>query len=92
FFVKYFKDAEEYDFTVQLNRMAVFCILNSLSEWSALENHGDRVSYVKSIFNDPFTVNAMKHIGQMKVPLKKKVLLYIIKFKCAGLYLKIFAR
>lgn len=92
FFEKYFKGCTEFDSKVQLQRIAIFCVLGCLSRNRALETEKEQTEQTRLIFNDPFTVNAMKHINQAKVPFKKKILLYLIKFKCVKLYMQIFGR
>ncbi|MBQ8164293.1 MAG: glycosyltransferase family 2 protein [Clostridia bacterium] len=90
YYEKYFADCENYDFTVQFKRMAIFCVLDGLSEWKAYASDEVKLSQIRMVMNDEFSVNAMKHIGAAKVPLKKKFMLCLIKFRMARLYFWIF--
>ena len=90
YYKKYFAGFDEYDFSEQFKRMSIFCVLDGLSEWHLYDNDSQKLDYIKTIMNDEFTVAAMKHINVCKVPFKKWVLLYLIKFKLARIYFWIF--
>ncbi|MBE7065540.1 MAG: glycosyltransferase family 2 protein [Ruminococcaceae bacterium] len=89
FFVKYFGNRTDFNIDVQLKRMAIFSVLCSISEWHYIKDKSEQRKYINSIFNDPFTINAMKNIKYAQVPIKKRILLYMIKFKMTTLYMKL---
>lgn len=89
FFVKYFENRTDFNIDVQLKRLAIFSVLCSISEWHNIKDKSDQKKYINSILEDPFTIKAMKYIKYTKVPFKKRIVLYLIKFKMTELYMKI---
>ncbi len=87
FIERHFKDSKKYDFTTQLRRLKLCCLISALSKRRTLPADEKR-EYVVRVFNDPFTRDAVKHVGVAKVPFKKKLMLYLIKFKILKIYMK----
>ena len=90
FFEKYFRGCDKFDSELQLKRVAIFCVLNGLSERRYIKDPEEKVAYIRKIFNDPMTKKAMKHIGVAKVPRKKKFLLTLVKLRLVKLYNRIY--
>ena len=90
YYEKYFADCKEYDFSVQFQRMAVFCVLDGLSEWKSYDSDTVKLEQIRMVMNDEFTVKAMKNIGVCEVPFKKRIMLYLIKYRLARIYFWIF--
>lgn len=90
YFEKYFRGCDKFDSDTQLKRVAIFCVLNGLSERRYIKDQKAKVEYIRKIFNDPMTKKAMKHIGVAKVPRKKKFLLTLIKLRMVRLYNRIY--
>ncbi|MBQ8164292.1 MAG: glycosyltransferase family 2 protein [Clostridia bacterium] len=90
YFEKYFTGCTKFDSELQLKRIAIFCVLNGLSERRYIKNPDEKVAYIRKIFNDPMTKKAMKHIGVAKVPRKKRFLLILVKLRMVKLYNRIY--
>lgn len=87
---EYFKNCDKYDFDVQLKRVAIFSVLDGLSEWHAYDSDDEKLLQIRTVMNAAFTMNAMKNVNVCRIPFKKKLMLYMIKFKMAKLYFRKF--
>ena len=83
---EYFENCDKYNFSDQLKRVAIFSVLDGLSEWHAYDTDDEKLAQIKKVMNDSFTADAMKNINLCVVPFKKKLMLYMIKFKLAKIY------
>lgn len=90
YYAKYFADCDKYDFSIQLKRMMIFNVLDGLSEWKLCDTDSQKLAEIRLVMHDEFTKKAMSSIGLCKVPFKKKIMLYMIKYKMVKLYFNIF--
>jgi len=90
YFEKYFSGCDKFDSDRQLKRVAIFCVLIALSDRRYIKSQKEKIEYISKVFNDPMSKKAMKHINVAKVPLKKKIMLYTIKFRLTKFFSKVF--
>ena len=92
YYEKYFGNCKEYDFSIQLKRMAVFNVLDGLTEWQSYKTEEAQQEQIRTVMYADYTKDAMKYIGVCNVPFKKKIMLYMIKFKMVKIYYHIFKK
>lgn len=85
-FKQEFESKECYDFTNQLYLEDIYNVLNALGQNKSLNTLKERYKYVKNIFNDDFTKKCMNHIHLAEVNFKMKIVLNLIKYRFAALY------
>ena len=74
-----FLNKEEYDFKNQMIYLRWFCIFLSLNERKHLKEAKERVTYCRSIMEDPITKETPLNFSSMNVSIKQKTLMIIVK-------------
>lgn len=85
-FKQEFASKEYYDFTDQLYLEDIYNVLNALGQNKSLNTLKERYEYVKNILNDNFTKKCMNHTGLVDANFKMKIVLNLIKYRFAALY------
>ena len=80
-FERDFSEYPDYDFSEQLIRQKMFCVLNTINQRYAIRGLIERVEYCKMICYDPITVRAFRHTSLADVPFKLRIVLWLIRFK-----------
>lgn len=84
-----FGEESRFDIPHQLWRKRIFCVLNSLNERNNIESFNDKKEYCAEICNDRLTKEAMNHLGGLDIPIKLRMILYLIKYRQAWLLARI---
>lgn len=78
-FERDFSNYQEYDFSVQLNRLRWFCIFMGLNERNYIKDKAQRKKYCKSIMNSREVRSTKYQNSYYKVSLKQRILMILIK-------------
>lgn len=88
-FEKNFLEKDDYDFSEQLELQKLYCVASALGQRNYIADRTERKQYCKMICEDTITIGACRYIYLLHVPLKMRIMFYLIRAKAYGLISKI---
>lgn len=88
-FERDFSTHVEYDFTDQLWLQKLYCIASALGQRRQITDMSERVSYCRTICDDPITAEACQHLSLLCVNWKLKVIFILIRMKASWLLARV---